>query len=396
MLTGQDIIYIANDWARENKTSAHQIAEVLSLNNRVLYVEAAGMRRPRATGRDFRKIIGKLRKLTANPERLRDNLYLYSPFVLPFHRYGVVRALNRRIIPAMLGRASRHLGFENPLIWIFMPHYAGVLDRVKNKGIIYYCVDEYSSQPNVDAEMISLMEREILRRADAVFAVSQELVESKQRFNAHTYLSPHGVDVELFRKAMDEATTVPEDIRHIPRPIAGYFGLLEEWTDVDLIDYLATSLPGVSFVFIGRVVADVGRLLIHENVHFLGKRRYETLPNYLKAFDACMLLYKSGEFARHANPKKLREYLAGGKPVVSVRLREVERFTDVVYLADSYDDFARLLRKAISEDNKELARRRISAVSSQSWQSRVSDLGDIILERLPALRSTGPEPPRGA
>ena len=75
MLTGEDIIYIANDWARENKTSAHQIAEVLSQKNRVLYIEAAGMRKPRASGRDFRKILSKFRKLAAKPVEIQHNLF---------------------------------------------------------------------------------------------------------------------------------------------------------------------------------------------------------------------------------------------------------------------------------------------------------------------------------
>jgi glycosyltransferase involved in cell wall biosynthesis len=156
---------------------------------------------------------------------------------------------------------------------------------------------------------------------------------------------------------------------------------------LELIDHLARTLPHVSFVFIGRVAVDVNGLTMHKNVHFLGQRSYETLPNYLKAFDVCLLVYKMGEFAKHANPKKLREYLAGGKPVVSVRLREVEELADVVYIADSYQEFANLIQRALDEDCEDRRHTRLSAVASLSWPARVDRLSDVIVERIPATGS---------
>jgi glycosyltransferase involved in cell wall biosynthesis len=237
------------------------------------------------------------------------------------------------------------------------------------------------------------MEREILARADVVFAVSNELVESKSRHNPRVYLSRHGVDVELFRRAASPGQTIPPDIAEISRPIAGFFGLLEEWTDLALIDHLATSLPDISFVFVGRVACDIEALRRHRNVHFLGQRPYESLPGYLKAFDACMLLYRKAEFSKNANPKKLREYIAAGKPVVSVRIREVEHLGDLVYIADSYSQYAELLRRAIAEDSPDLRDRRMSAMRNESWESKVELLSAIVAERIPSVREapTGKE-----
>jgi glycosyltransferase involved in cell wall biosynthesis len=386
VLSGQDIIYISADWARETKTSAHHIAEVLAERNKVLYVEAAGMRTPRASGRDIRKIFTKLRKLWSLPVKMEGNLYLYSPTVLPFHHLPLIPRINRFLISALLRRACQAIAMKNPLIWIYTPHYHTALDAVPARGIVYYITDEYSSNPNVDPETIRFMERKILKRADVTFAVSNQLIESKKPLAAsNIYLSRHGVDFEMFNKATDESTVIPDDIADIPHPIAGFFGLIEEWIDLHLVEHVARALPRVSFVLIGRSARDLSQLHKLPNVHILGHRKYDRLPGYLKAFDACMLIYKKGDFSRNANPKKLREYLAAGKPIVSVRLGEVEEFDEHVSIADDYDEYARALEDALKNDSPEKRRSRMDAVRSLSWEHRVEWLGDTISREIPGV-----------
>jgi glycosyltransferase involved in cell wall biosynthesis len=382
MLKNQDIIYIANDWVNDNKTSAHHIAEVLAKANTVLYVEGAGMRRPRASKRDIKKIVSKIRKAFSRPTPVLDSMYLCSPLILPFHRHRFARAINRGLLRFMLWRACRSLGLSKPLLWIFMPHYRSAIESVTNSGVVYYVVDEYSSQPMVDVKMIQTMEREILEKADVVFTVSEELRLSKAKINPNTYLSRHGVDVELFRRATDPQTKPPADLATISRPIAGFFGLIEDWLDLDLIEHLAAEMSEISFVFIGRIVQDVSRLARFANVHFLGEKSYESLPDYLSAFDVCMLLYKKDVFSKNANPKKLREYLAGGKPVVSVPVREVEEYADYVYIAANREQYVECIRRALDEDSPQRVQERLAAVSNDSWDRKVERLGAIIKDHL--------------
>jgi glycosyltransferase involved in cell wall biosynthesis len=382
MLHGQEIVYIANDWVRDNKTSAHHVAEVLARDNRLLYVEGAGMRAPRPSARDLGKIARKLRAFFARPRAVADNMYLYSPALLPFHGIPAVRSINRRLLGRSLTQAVKTVGFTDPIVWVFMPHFAPALKAIHKKGLVYYCVDDYASQPLVDPDVIRAMEREILVQADVVFAVSEELVADKSRTNENTYLSRHGVDTALFARAADPATEVPADVAALPHPVAGYFGLIEEWIDMDLVEHLARSMPHVSFAYIGRVVHDTSRFDRYDNVHFLGPRQYHELPGYLKAFDAAMLLYRSGGFAKHANPKKLREYLAGGKPVVSVRLGEVERYSNVVRIADTYDEYVECLFAALEDDSPEATAARRRAVESESWEAKVERLGEIVARHI--------------
>lgn len=375
ILKNTEIIYIGNQWFTENKTSSHHIAEILSQNNRILYIEASGQRPPSASKRDIKKILKKMMHAWRFPVEIRKNIYLYSPMIIPFHKFKIVRRINDIMLCAMLNRARRSVDFKNPLLWILLPHYASVIGRLNEKGVIYYCVDEYSAQPGVDKEAIVEMEKYVLEHADVVFTVSEKLLENKRRFNPNTYLSPHGVDIEHFRKALSESFEVPDDIAYIKKPIVGFFGLIQKRVDLKLIGYLAKKRPDVSFVLIGLVAQDTSMLEGLKNVHLLGARPYELLPHYLRAFNVATLPYCLNDEMLNANPKKTREYLAAGKPVVSVRIREVEKYRDLVYIADGYEEFLRYIDLALKEKDMEgKSADRVKAMEKESWHYRVTQV----------------------
>lgn len=387
MLQNEDIIYVSNAWPGDNKTSAHHIAEELAKHNRLLYVEASGQRAPRATTRDYKKIVQKLRKAWNRPRAVIKNVYLYSPIILPFHKYAIVRKINDLLLGMFMKRSLRKLKFRDPVLWIVLPHYAAIIGKVASKCIVYYCVDEYASQPNVDAEAIMAMEARVLEQADVVFAVSEELVERKRASHNNVHLSTHGVDIEHFARARGGDGHLPADIAGISRPIAGFIGLIEEWIDLDLVRYLARNLPDVSFVFVGSVVQPTGDLAGYENVYFLGQKPYDALPDYLRAFDVGLLPYKLNEQVINSNPKKLREYLSGGKAIVSVRVREVERYQDVVFIADGEEQFLEMVRTAIATDTPDASARRAGAVEEESWSKKVERISDTVSQHVPADKS---------
>src|SRR5205823_13347203 len=160
---------------------------------------------------------------------------------------------------------------------------------------------------------------------DLVFVVSETLLETKRRLNANTWTSPHGVDFEHFRRAQDADLAAPDDAAGLPRPIIGYFGSLEKWIDFELIDYLAEHRPQWTFLLVGRVAVPAGRLSQRPNVRWLGRRPYESLPAYGKLFNAAIIPFRINQQTLHCNPLKLREYLAMGKPIVSVDFPEVRK-----------------------------------------------------------------------
>jgi len=368
ILEGETIVYAANDWRTDNRTSAHHIVSYLAAKNRILYLEAAGQRAPRLSKRDLKRAAKRVGKIFQNPVQAQTNLHVYSPFILPFHRFALVRRLNAALLKTSIKRACKRLDFESPIFWFTIPHYAGVLDAFRPKGIVYYCTDDFASFPNTDRAAIQTMENKILSRANIVFVVSEPLLRAKSRHNPHTYLSLHGVDTAHFGKALEADTAVPADIARIAGPIAGFFGLVEEWFDLDLLEHCAADHPDIAFVVIGRTVTDVAALVSRrKNVHFLGPKPYESIPSYLKAFSVGLIPFKSNDTVRYSNPLKFKEYLAGGKPVVSVRIEALEPYAELVDLADSKEEFSAAIRRAIDGDSPEKAARRAAAMGEESW-----------------------------
>ena len=387
MLKNQEIIYIGNDWFADNKTSSHQIAGVLSKYNKLLYVEAAGQRAPRASKRDIHKIFKKLHSAWKAPDKVQEGLFRYSPLILPFHKYAFVRRLNKYILSRFIKRACRKVGFNDPLLWIILPHYASLLDSIQCKGIVYYVVDEYSSLPDVDVERIRKMEKQVLDKADVVFVVSEELLERKSKWNKNTYLSPHGVDTRHFNKSMDDSTIIPEDVKAIANPIIGFVGLIEKWVDLNLIEYLAKARPDMSFVLVGRIVQNIARFRELPNVHFLGQREYESVPSYVKSFDACLIPFELNDVIKSSNPLKLKEYLAAGKPVVSVAIREVEKYGDLAYISNNYDEFLRHIDRALREDNSQKRDARVKAMEEESWAAKVDRICGFVQKHIEGTKN---------
>ena len=383
MLRGRQIVYIGNDWFADNRTSSHQIARLLSRDNRMLYVEAAGQRAPTASKRDVAKIVHKLKKAWAKPTRVDDNVYVYSPLILPFHGSALARRLNRFALGASLRRACRLVGFERPILWIILPHYSSIVETVPHAGIVYYVVDEYSAMPGVDAARIREMEGLVLRNADVVFAISEQLVAAKGKANANTYFSPHGVETAHFGRAYRETLPTPPELAAMPRPIVGFFGLIEEWLDFDLLDYLAEQRPQYSFVMVGRVARDITRFQKRPNVFFLGKKSYDDIPSYLRAFDVCHIPFELSDVILHSSPLKLKEYLAGGKPVVSVAIDEVKKLDGLVYVANNYAEYLHGVDRALAEDSPERAAQRVRAMEGESWQSKVETISARVAAHVP-------------
>lgn len=386
MLRDQQIVYIGNDWFADNRTSSHQIARLLARTNRMLYVEAAGQRSPTATKRDFAKMAAKLRKAWADPVRVEDGVHVYSPLIVPFHASALARRVNRIVLGAQIRRACRKVGFERPILWIILPHYSSIVETVPHKGVVYYVVDEYSAMPGVDVERIREMEALVLAKADVVFAISEQLAATKGRANPHTYFSPHGVETAHFGRAYHEALPRPQEMEGIPSPIVGFFGLIEDWLDFDLLEYLAERRPNYSFVMVGRVARDISRFARHQNVVFLGKKPYSDIPSFLRAFDVCHIPFQLNDVILHSSPLKLKEYLAGGKPVVSVAIDEVKKLEGLAYVANDFAGYLTAIDRALAEDSAERAQARVQAMEKESWESKVETISARVAAHVPDVR----------
>jgi glycosyltransferase involved in cell wall biosynthesis len=372
------ILYFGNGWNADNRTSSHHIASCLSKHYQVHYIECPGMRSPSASKRDLWRILEKGVRFLRGTREAGQQLTVTTLLQIPFHRFAAVRRWNARIIRWAVRWLMWRQGVRRPILWFTVPHVPALVGALGESLSVYYCTDDHSALPNVDVDAIRMMDEEMTRSANIVFVASETLLAKKSAANEHTYHSPHGVDVDHFGRAQDPQGAPPSDVAALPHPVIGFFGLIEDWIDLDLVANLARKRPHWSFVMIGRVAVPPDRVPQLPNVHYLGPRPYELLPEYGRTFDAAIIPYKLTRQVLHANPLKLREFLAMGKPIVSVRTPETEKFSDVVGLADTAEEFTSLLDAAIAGDPPGATRRRMDRVACQSWESRVASLMRVV------------------
>ncbi|MHA6203858.1 glycosyltransferase [Dyella soli] len=385
MLEPYGVVYFGNDWYAENRTSSHHVAARLASVLPVLYVDSPGMRAPQASGRDFRRALRKLREALRAPLRIDANLWHCTVPQLPFPRVPGVRAFNLAFGRWAVRRAMRVLGTARHLSWFVTPHPGFLAGRLGEAFCVYYCIDDYAAHPGVDASAIAERDLDLTRRADLVFVAPPALLAAKQAVNPNTRFSPHGVDAALFGRAMEPATEIPLAARELPHPVIGYFGLIHEWIDVELIEWLARQRPAWSFLLVGHAAIKVPGLRSLPNVVLAGPQPYASLPGWAKAFDVAIIPYRHNRQTEHGNPLKLREYLATGKPVVTVGNAEIAKFSRWVTIAEGREAFLAGIEAALRDDTAEAAAARVAAVADQTWDRRVSDVLQEVASSLAAV-----------
>ncbi len=380
------IVYFGNDWYGENRTSSHHIARRLGARFPLLYVDTPGFRAPKATGRDFRKLWRKLSRAASLPRAIGPRMWHMTLPQIPFRRAPGASWLNEMAGTALTRRAVRHLGFRRFISWFVVPHPGKLAGRLGEELVVYYCTDAFAAFPGVDSRSIQALDDHLTVRADQLFVTSLQLLEAKRPLNPSAEYSPHGVDAQHFGQAMAEDLPVAEEAAGLPHPVVGFFGVIGAWIDVGLIAWLAAARPCWTFLLVGMAAADVEPLASLPNVVLAGPRPYEELPRWAKAFDVAILPRRRNRLGTNANPLKLREYLATGKPVVSVSTPEVDKFAGLVSIADAPEAFLAAIERAIATDTPEARQARMQAVSAMSWDRRVDCVLETVSRRLDAKR----------
>ncbi|GAH58233.1 unnamed protein product, partial [marine sediment metagenome] len=174
------------------------------------------------------------------------------------------------------------------------------------------------------------------------------------------------------------------ELEGIPKPIAGYFGTLTAHNDIELLMWCARRLPDVSFVLAGQITGgDYSALGNMPNVHLLGKIPYERIPYLCASFDVCMLQWKMSDWIRSCNPLKLFEYMASGRPIVSVPIVEVvKKYSEVISVARSKEEFCQAIMWELQNDTKARSQRRIQIAAEHSWDRHVEMISQLIMDTL--------------
>ncbi len=259
-----------------------------------------------------------------------------------------------------------------------MPSSAEVAGSLGERLVVYHCVDEYSKFTGTNETAILEMERGLMEKADMVVVSSTRLYETKHHHNPNTFLVTHGVDVAHFRNAYYQSVAVPGDCADLKHPVIGFFGLIADWVDLEVVRHLATSRPGWSLLLIGEVQTDTSPLLGLSNVHLLGRRSYQSLPAYCKAFDVAILPFVVNELTVAANPLKLREYLAAGLPVVATPLPEILKLNALVRLARTPQEFLTEVEVLLREGRIGPDPAVSALMELESWDQKVEELSGLV------------------
>ncbi len=376
------IVCFANDWEGD-PTSKHHIMREYSEDTDVLWIESSGMRRPRLSQlRDLRRIMLRLRRSARGMQRHKTRIRVVSPLGIPLPGNRVAARINGIIYRRAVRQTTKRLGWhKTPLLWVYTPTVSSYLPAMQRRGLVYHCVDRWWEFAEYDREVMCSHHAELCRDADVVFASSLALLDDCRKYAQSVYLIPHGVDWRHFAAAALSPMDRPADIADIDGPIIGFFGLVHEWIDQDVICRIAEAFPDATLVLIGSIEVDVDRLRARPNIRLLGRRSYTALPAYCAAFDVGLIPFVFNELTRAVNPVKLREYLSAGVPIVASALPEILRFADhpMVHVARTPDDFVVRIRDSLDRVTGRNTRREVAlAMEKESWTGRCEEMAQLV------------------
>jgi glycosyltransferase involved in cell wall biosynthesis len=312
------------------------------------------------------------------------NVVRIVPHLRDGHRFDTdaqcaqIRALLTRAFashPLLAGRFDRVIQwFYSPMV---APSFLGAFDAA---AIVYDCMDELAKFRGAPSDLPD-RESVLLAAADVVFTGGYRLFKRKSRLHGNVHFFGCGVDSDHYARARDASTVVPPDASGLPHPIAGYFGVIDERLDYDLIERLADALSGGSVVMIGPTAkVDPAHLPRRANLHWLGQRSYDDLPAYVKAFDVCLMPFALNDATENINPTKTLEYMAAAKPIVSTPVADVVRhFAQIVDVAASHEEFVtRALRAAATPDRGRI-NRGVERARASTWDATVREMRAHVL-----------------
>ncbi len=381
-LRGEEIVCVGfSDWQADLLTNQQHLLVRAARENSILFVESLGLRRPQLASSDLSRIGRRLRR-AASPVRVVDGVNVLSPLVIPLHSNEPVRRLNGWLLRRYVSHAAGRLGMRNPILWSFVPQAEALIEWLSPSRVLYYVDDDHAAKDGIDAASFLAAEERFARRADVVLASAPELVERMGAFNDNVQYAPNVADTALFAAALADGP-IDAELAALPGPRIVFVGaILAAKIDLDLVVEIARLRPQWTFAFVGPIGpgdphTNVEVLRSATNIHLLGARRYERLPEVLRGADAAIVPYLLDGEMRSVFPMKTYEYLAAGLPVVSTPLPTLAEVPEIVKAAGA-EEFVGRLEEQMSADSPEARAARSLAAQSHSWESRLEQIAGAL------------------
>jgi UDP-galactopyranose mutase len=273
---------------------------------------------------------------------------------------------------------ARKKGIDNPILWLYTPMASSFIKELDPQLLVYDVMDQLSAFKGAPLE-ISQEDLALLQRADLVFTGGASLYRDKAPYNPNTHLFPSGVDVEHF--CTEGYKVPPYDIASLSSPILGYFGVIDERLDGELLDYVAKCHPEWNIVMIGPVIKISPEDLPQSpNIHYLGMKSYTELPAYLAHFDVAIVPFARNDATRYVSPTKVLEYLAAHKPIVSTAIQDViELYGNVVHVGHDCQGFVEQVEQVLrAPSTPERWANADKVLRQNTWDAIVRNMTQII------------------
>jgi glycosyltransferase involved in cell wall biosynthesis len=284
----------------------------------------------------------------------------------------VTRAQRKMVVELLAELQPQRL-----VLWYYTPMALTFTRHLVGDACVYDNMDELSAFKGASPRLLQL-ERELFRKADVVFTGGHSLYEAKRDRHANIHPFPSSVDVAHFAKARATAKAEPADQGAIARPRLGFFGVIDERMDLELVAGLADRRPDWNLVMIGPVVKiDSGTLPRRPNIHWLGGKAYGELPHYLAGWDVGLMPFAINESTQFISPTKTPEFLAAGVPVVSTAIRDVVRpygEKGLVAIANDAEGFADQAARLLATPKRDLFAKVDRHLANLSWDKTWAEM----------------------
>lgn len=304
--------------------------------------------------------------------------------ITPYLKDGLNESEINQFMEESVNHIIRWYQIKDYMLWYLTPMAVEFSFHLKPKMIVYDCMDELSCFKGAHPNMLG-NENILLSRADVVFTGGHNLYEFKKNRHPNIHPFPSSIDQSHFESGA--GCKDPADQAAIPHPRVGFFGVLDERFDIELLDKLALLRPELQFIMIGPVVKiDPGLLPRHENIHYPGQKNYKDLPAYLAHWDIAILPFAKNESTRFISPTKTPEYLAAGKPVVSTSIRDVVvpyGEMGLVEIADDAGTFSEAITRLLQrKDTSQWSLKVKDYLKGNSWDLTWSKMRTVIYTTL--------------
>lgn len=370
----ETFLIFGEDYARHPHALEH-ILRPLFEKNHFIWVETIGLRSPKLSLYDLKRIKEKLLKMIfkkssqAQQRVLPQNFVIVTPFMIPFNQFKLIRSFNEWSVKRSVEKVLK--SDTQPILITSVPNACDYVGQFHESQKIYFCVDEFSLWPGLDYHLVQHMEQKLLSKVDKVIATSDALAKTKTLADKKTKVITHGVDFDFFH--------IPEKTQKSSVTKLCYFGLFDERFDQSLIIELLNICSQIEIHIIGNAVCSHTQLSNHKNVIFHGRVDYSNLPSAVSDMDMFILPYVRSELTENINPLKLKEYLATGRPVVATRLPEVAKLGEYLSLADDAPEFKTIIDRYQNGELVHDAKKITDYVlNNETWQAKCQLLCQMI------------------